>query len=180
MDTKMDTQIVVDYTKSLEALMESSKIWIDYAKITDEEFVTPKLLIGKKEEILIKLFDFNDIEGISFEEVLAHIRNDGYEPATLRETLFLCSNQPELPRLFPIISLGSIISRFTLQNPGYSEEGEIKLSAPLLEVESIRRGAPLDSKAINLNLTGLVPNYRWLFRNSSRTRFPGVKKINNA
>jgi hypothetical protein len=178
MDTRTNTRIVVEYAKSLEALLESSKIWANHAEITGEELVTSELLTGKKEEILIKLFDFNDIEGISFEEVLVHIRNDGYEPATLMETLSLCSNQPELPRLFPIVSLGSIISRFTLQNPGYSEEGEIKLSVPLLEVEDIRRGTPLDSKAINLNLKGLVPNYRWLFRNSSRTRFPGVKKIN--
>jgi len=85
--------------------------------VNDKRFPLPPQFIGRKGEIFVKVFHFE--EPLKNEGVIKAMSREGYRPAILMELLTLGVAQPELQRSMNIIALGSIYTFLGLPNEPY-------------------------------------------------------------
>ena len=101
-----EIKLTVDYTKTVEqAITDGNYDWKNDDIIVKNFPISPEM-IGKKVEVVTKLFYFN--RDISSNDGISEMKKAGYRPATLMELLALGAVHPELQRQFPIVALGSV------------------------------------------------------------------------
>ncbi len=95
-------QVLVDYGKTLQEMIEEGKYdWVN-DNITQENFP----LQGKgKEDLQIELFHFG--RAVTSKEAIEEMEKAGFRPATLPELLALGAKHPDLQKDFLIVALGS-------------------------------------------------------------------------
>jgi hypothetical protein len=102
MEKRRDSVFVVDYSKSVEEMLEASQYdWV-YRPISGENFPA---LGGGEIRVSARLFYF---EGKKSREIISEIEKAGYRPANIFELLALGKEYPELQKSFRIVALGTV------------------------------------------------------------------------
>lgn len=122
--------LTVDYSQSLEEMINASNYeWISF-DITEEKFHFPVEFLGKKVTVSAKLFHFN--REVNSEVVLEELDSAGYRPAFVSELLALGNNYPELQKPSFIIALGSMWW-------SHNKEGDVEAYCPILSIDCQER-----------------------------------------
>jgi hypothetical protein len=112
--TRTTFPVVIDYKKSLDAMIKAGHYdWMN-SDITEKHFsVKPG-----QAEVSIELVHFDRV--ITTDDVLAELDRRGLRPATLPELLAFGAKYPEKQREFPIVALASVWRRlFGFRNAPY-------------------------------------------------------------
>lgn len=97
-------EFTVDYTKTVKQAIADGYFDQKNKNIKAKNFPTEKELVGKKVEVVGKLFHFRNI--ITTAKVVEKMHQAGYRPATPMELLALGSSYPDLQRRYLIVALG--------------------------------------------------------------------------
>ncbi len=93
----------VDYTKTVEQMVEAGKYDWKNSDIGSKNFPVKRRESGKVE---VHLFHFN--RAVSSDDAIKELGRMGFRPAELPELLALGAQHPEEQRKYPIIALGSV------------------------------------------------------------------------
>lgn len=97
----------VDYNRSIQEMIKAGNYGAVDAHISSENyFILPEELIGKKIEVVGKLFNFSCPMGS--EEVILEMRKVDYRPAIFPELMALGELRKNLQKRFPIVALASV------------------------------------------------------------------------
>jgi hypothetical protein len=98
--------LIVDYSKSLEQMIEEGKYNLVMKDIDSSNFFSPIQLSGRKMRILVKLFSFD--RNFSTKEIISEMIRQQYRVAIFPELLALGKQFPNWQKSNPIVALGSI------------------------------------------------------------------------
>lgn len=100
-------EVTVDYSKSLEQMIEEARFDYLNSGITEEHF--PKNGTGIT-KISLRLFQFPTPK--STDEIIEYIQVQGYKPAKIEELVRFATQHPDIQRSgYPVVGLGTIWKR---------------------------------------------------------------------
>ncbi len=99
--------LTIDYSRTLEQTIADGNYSWRNSNIKNENFPIPQKMIGKKVDVVAKIFYFN--RKIHFKTAIYEMKTAGYRPANLMELLTLKILLLKLQQL-PIVALGSVWS----------------------------------------------------------------------